>query len=584
MPRYVSCVDVTNVSLGLDAAAGLTEGTGNVCLGPGAGRGLTTGSGNVILGGAPGGPADHDTIVLSTGSTGAVRARWTADGDTQLALRPSPVDPPAGFATLGYDPVTNQMGVRYHDGTAVRANHFRSDAEIAALAALTDATGANGTVTLVADAATRSLKRLVAGRNVTLDAAAQTGAVVVAAADAPLTEATAAVNTVTLVADATNRSVKRLVPGTNITLDPNSTPGAIVVHGPATSQISAAAPLSEPAGVVGGVSLIRDAPTRSLRQLVAGSNLTLTATTDAVTVSGPAPGATNLDGLTDAVAVAGTSTLALGAGAGAALSGGTQNTLVGYSSGAALTSGGSNVAAGYQAGAALTTGGSNVAVGTQALATGVSGSGNVAVGALAGRNATGGNNVFVGPSAGSLVTSGSGNVFLGGYTGVSGALSNTVVLARGSGEVVMRWDDGANAVQRLDGSGGTLGFAYAAAIAGLTATLVVGGVTSVLELSNERPVNATNLTASTFLTSAHRNRFTVCTATAAVSVYVVAYSGIVVGAEHEFFHNGSSTLTFAPQTGVTIHSTNGQLQCVAKGAVLLKYLDGGSFALIGALQ
>ena len=127
MPQYVSCVDLEGVTLGLDAGAALTSGVRNVLLGPGAGSALTTGSGNVVIGAAPGGVGSNNTIVLSTASSGAVRAQWDGNGNVQLALNPmsSVTDPAAGYVTLGYDPATNMLVFKHNDGTAVRTSAFR---------------------------------------------------------------------------------------------------------------------------------------------------------------------------------------------------------------------------------------------------------------------------------------------------------------------------------------------------------------------------------------------------------------------------------------------------------------------------
>ena len=103
MHQYLSGIQLDAVALGANTGASLTTGVKNVLVGAGAGSNLTTGSGNEVLGAAPGDdPAATDNIVLSTGSTGAVRAKWDSNGDIQLAVRAlaAVADPPAGFATL----------------------------------------------------------------------------------------------------------------------------------------------------------------------------------------------------------------------------------------------------------------------------------------------------------------------------------------------------------------------------------------------------------------------------------------------------------------------------------------------------
>lgn len=130
-------------------------------MGPGAGAGLTTGSGNVVLGRASLDPAAQETIVLSTGTTGAVRARWDAGGAVQLAVPTADAvpDPPAGYATLGYDAVAGQLAFRYRDGPgALHTCAFRSDDSIQTLTALTDATtGVSGATSLIDNAAAHRL-------------------------------------------------------------------------------------------------------------------------------------------------------------------------------------------------------------------------------------------------------------------------------------------------------------------------------------------------------------------------------------------------------------------------------------------
>ena len=77
------------------------------------------GSGNIVLGNATGSAAANDQIILSTGSTGAVRAKWDSSGCVQLCVLPlgSVAPPDAGYLTLGYDDTKNQLTFQYR-GTA----------------------------------------------------------------------------------------------------------------------------------------------------------------------------------------------------------------------------------------------------------------------------------------------------------------------------------------------------------------------------------------------------------------------------------------------------------------------------------
>jgi hypothetical protein len=310
-----------------------------------------------------------------------------------------------------------------------------------------------------------------------------------------------------------------------------------------------------------------------------------------------------------------TDNVCLGAAAGRDLTGAT-NTLVGAAAGAEATTAtrntaigagtlrrnaaADNVAVGHAAGERLT-GAANVVVGSGAAPGALAGGENVLVGALAAAAlagadsagnavvgagamaalATGSNNVLVGRAAGAAITAGSNNVVLGGWPGPAGPLSNTVVIATGDGTVLMRWDPGANAVQRLDA--GTLAFGFSAALPGLTATTVVGGTTRTVELTNERPVRAA-LTASTTLDGVHRNRLTPVLSANPVTVTLVAYPGIVDGAEHEFLNRGTGAVTFTTGAGATLESVDGLVALRRYGAAVVKHLGNGLFALIGALE
>lgn len=138
--------------------------------------------------------------------------------------------------------------------------------------------------------------------------------------------------------------------------------------------------------------------------------------------------------------------------------------------------------------------------------------------------------------SGTAITTGSNNVIVGAHAGTA-AMTNTVVLADGAGTVRARWDNTANAVLGLDASvpsltvNDTMSMYRDTATGGLNVAIRSGGVTHTLELRNERQIG-TALSAATSLSSAHRNRFTQVTAVATITL--VAYTGIVLGSEHEF--------------------------------------------------
>ena len=70
----------------------------------------------------------------------------------------------------------------------------------------------------------------------------------------------------------------------------------------------------------------------------------------------------------------------------------------------------------------------------------------------------------------------------------------------------------------------------------------------------------------------------------AVTITLVAYTGIVTGSEHELFNAGTTTVTIAAGTGITVRSVTSKLNITAYGAAVAKYLGSNTFALIGALE
>jgi trimeric autotransporter adhesin len=153
-------------------------------------------------------------------------------------------------------------------------------------------------------------------------------------------------------------------------------------------------------------------------------------------------GATDIDGLSDAITNSSGATIGLGTGALVNDDGSTRNnTALGYNALNAATTGAKNVAVGYGAGSSLTiaedttfigyqaglnvTGSENTAVGAQAMQNVVSGAGtgigNVAIGYRAMQSAAGqtpANNIAIGNNAGkALITGGNYNILVGGTSG-----------------------------------------------------------------------------------------------------------------------------------------------------------------------
>ena len=220
MPRYISCLDITNVALGEGSGSQISTGTDNVLLGAQAGANITTGTGNIILGAAPGLPDASDTITVSSAVTGDVRAKWGPTGDVQLRLRSANdvPDPEPGFVTLGHDPVRRLVVLRHHDGTGVSTSQFRTDDDIRSVVPLgVDSSGRSGSVSLVRDAGTRTLKRLAPGTNLTLETPVEGDCVVLHGPETALNNASG--TGVSLVANASLRQLRTLREGTNIQLD-----------------------------------------------------------------------------------------------------------------------------------------------------------------------------------------------------------------------------------------------------------------------------------------------------------------------------------------------------------------------------
>ena len=145
-----------------------------------------------------------------------------------------------------------------------------------------------------------------------------------------------------------------------------------------------------------------------------------------------AGGATDIDGLSDALTNSSGATIGLGTGALAADDGSANNnTALGYQALNDATTAAFNVAVGYQAMDSMTTSyGYSTAVGYQALGGATTGFGHVAIGYQALNAITGGeNHTAVGREAGKNA-SGQGSVFIGLSAGDSATGSNSVYIGR----------------------------------------------------------------------------------------------------------------------------------------------------------
>ena len=171
------------------------------------------------------------------------------------------------------------------------------------------------------------------------------------------------------VTDTTN-VVAALTAGTNIAIAGNGTISATDTN----TTYSAGTGIS-----LTGTTFANTAPDQTVA-ITAGTNVTVTGTYPNFTVAASG-GATDINGLTDGYAVAGS----LGLGSGSLENDdGTSNynTGVGYRAGRATTSGTSNVFAGNEPGRYNTTGNSNVAIGQTTAFRGTTGSWNVSMGTL----------------------------------------------------------------------------------------------------------------------------------------------------------------------------------------------------------
>jgi hypothetical protein len=152
---------------------------------------------------------------------------------------------------------------------------------------------------------------------------------------------------------------------------------------------------------------------------------------DGSLLTGISAGATNLNGLSDAIAsygavnnmflgnvsganrTSGTNNTSLGGGALNAVTSGTYNVAVGDGALNSASTAGSNTAVGSGALTSAISGSNNVGIGTSALFSVTSGANNTAVGSGSSGSDTGGNNTTIGYNSGTTITSGSENTLIG---------------------------------------------------------------------------------------------------------------------------------------------------------------------------
>lgn len=368
MRRYVSNIDVTSVALGAGTGTSLTTGDENVLLGANAGMALTTGSRNVIVGGyrAAGEPALSDAVVLASAS-GAVRARWDADGTATLAVAPlssgsaPPTDLAPGTARLGYDAATGGVVWQVCDAGGARHTTVTVDPVAAAGASLETepAAGAAGAVSLVgatsgATAGVLRTKGLVAGAGIKLSTDGDTVTLENTSTTAGVTLADAgagAAGSVGLTADGLGPSlaVRRLVAGAGVDLAvsadgtgvvvTNASPADALSLASATPSGGAPPPANSADLVVAGTY-----PALTLRRVVGGAGVTVAADATGVTVSATPPATLAAEGGVGETLVGAASTSAaptvkrLAAGAGLAVaSSGTTVTLSNASPASSVT-------------------------------------------------------------------------------------------------------------------------------------------------------------------------------------------------------------------------------------------------------
>jgi hypothetical protein len=132
----------------------------------------------------------------------------------------------------------------------------------------------------------------------------------------------------------------------------------------------------------------------------------------------------------------GNGNIAIGVGAGAALTTGNQNVALGLDALPAATSATGNFALGHSALNSLVTGNNNTAIGDSALFNLNGSNGNIVIGQHGLETMTsGGSNICIGD--GSNITTGNFNTLIGNWGGPNGAMSFVVALSDGSGALLL---------------------------------------------------------------------------------------------------------------------------------------------------
>lgn len=339
-----------------------------------------------------------------------MRAKWDASGNVQLAVSnvanvPAPLP---GFFTVGYDSSKRSLVFKHNDGSGsgTLTSTFKSDADVSAAAPLTEATTASG-ISLIKDASTRSLRRLLAGTNITIDGAADANLVTINA--------------------------------TGVTaLDGLS--DAVSTNSGLTLGLKTIA-LPEVGDVVVGPSAMEAAVTRgnntavgyeALQNMKNGSGNVCIGSNAA---NGEWNGA-NYNTVVGAdaaqVMLFGHSNVYVGHSAGK--NGyGFYNCCVGRCSGQSLDEGVGNTSMGYMAGTEITKGNLNVAIGMRAMEHATLAAQNTCIGSYAGMD----------------ITTGNQNTIIGSYTGTA-TMTQNVVLSDGNGRIVAQWTALTNGVFGVD--------------------------------------------------------------------------------------------------------------------------------------
>ena len=133
-----------------------------------------------------------------------------------------------------------------------------------------------------------------------------------------------------------------------------------------------------------------------------------------------------------------------------------------------------------------------------------------------------------------------------------------------------------------------------AALAGYLPTAQKGAAQGVATLDAESRVTATqasaaliSVTASRTLSVADDNRCLVCESAQAITITIPANAAaaLPVGAEIEVMQTGAGAVSFAPATGVTVHSADNALAIAAQyGVAALKQIAANVWLLCGALS